>query len=313
MVDADAAVEHLLDLRADPLRPVELADLRVQGGLLPFLQQRQPLELLGHIPALVAIEAKNEGRHLAGMAVALGHQHDLLGEELVGDPHVGERHLALLALDQLEPPAMAALEPGQEFARIADGRGQKQQPGVRRQQGERQFPDDPAFEIGEAVELVHDDGRDVVEVEGVGMEQAVEQDLGDDDEHARVRIDAAIAGDQAHVLGPEAPADGVFLHLAEFLFGQRDERRRVIGRGGGVQRLVQRRLSDERLAGASRGADQHAAFGGEPRQERVLLHGVGRVRQLGEIFFGKLVARGIAHAVPCGVGTEEGVNRIKLS
>ena len=34
MMDADAAVQHLLQLRADALRPVELVDLGVQGGLL---------------------------------------------------------------------------------------------------------------------------------------------------------------------------------------------------------------------------------------------------------------------------------------
>ena len=35
----------------------------------------------------------------------------------------------------------------------------------------------------------------------LGVQQAIEQDLGDDDQDAGVGIDAAIAGDQADVLG----------------------------------------------------------------------------------------------------------------
>ncbi len=118
------------------------------------------------------------------------------------------------------------------------------------QHAQRQFPDDAAFEVGEAVELVHDHGRDTGEIEALGVQQAIEQDLGDDDQHAGVGIDAAIAGDQADVVGAEAPADGAGLHLAEFLLGQGDQRRGVIGDGAGVQGLEQGRLGDERLAGA---------------------------------------------------------------
>ena len=78
-----------------------------------------------------------------------------------------------------------------------------------RQHGQRQLPDDAAFRVGEAVELVHDDGRDLLEIERLRMQQAIEQNLGDDDEDAGVRIDAAIAGDEADVVGlkPQRTAD----------------------------------------------------------------------------------------------------------
>ena len=52
-----------------------------------------------------------------------------------------------------------------------------------RQQGQRQLPDDAALDVGEAVELVHDDGRDVREIERLGMQQPVEEDFGNDDQH----------------------------------------------------------------------------------------------------------------------------------
>lgn len=76
---------------------------------------------------------------------------------------------------------------------------------MRRQHREGQLPDDATLGVGEAVELVHDDRGDLAEVEGGGVQQAIEQDFGDDDENARVGIDAAIAGDQADVLG-ESPS-----------------------------------------------------------------------------------------------------------
>src|SRR6185437_6351706 len=91
----------------------------------------QPLELLGHAPALVAIEAEDQGRRVARVAVPPGHEDELLGEELIGDPFVGERDLALLALDEGDLAAVAAVEPGDELAGVADGGGEEQQADVR--------------------------------------------------------------------------------------------------------------------------------------------------------------------------------------
>ena len=86
----------------------------------------------------------------------------------------------------------------------------------------------------------------------MGVQQAIEQNLGDDDEDAGVGIDAAIAGDESDVVGLKAPAHGGRLHLLKFLFGQGDQRRGVVGDAAGVQRLEEGGLGDERLAGAGR-------------------------------------------------------------
>ena len=152
-----------------------------------------------------------------------------------------------------------------------------------RQQRQRQLPDDAALRVGEGVELVHDDGRDAGEVEPVRVQQPVEQDLGDDDQDAGVRVDLAVAGDQADVVAREAPALGGRLHLLELLLGQGDERRRVVGGAAGVQGLEQGRLGDQRLAGAGRGADQHPLLGREPGEQGFLLHRIRRVRELVEV------------------------------
>ena len=132
------------------------------------------------------------------------------------------------------------------------------------------------------------------------MQQAVEEDLGDDDEDAGVGVDAAVAGDEPDVVGGEAPADGAGLHLLELLLGQGDERGGVVGDGAGVQRLEEPGLCDERLAGAGGGADEDALLGGEPGEQGVFLHRVGRVGELLEVFFEELVARE-------GVGGHRGV------
>ena len=84
------------------------------------------------------------------------------------------------------------------------------------------------------------------------MQQAIQEDFGHDDQHAGRRVLAAIAGDQADVVGMESPAHGRRLHLAEFLLGQGDQRRGVVGHLAGVQGLEQGRLGDERLARAGR-------------------------------------------------------------
>ena len=168
----------------------------------------------------------------------------------IGHPAEGQRHFALLALHQLQLAAVAAFEPAEELGGVADRGREQQQATCARQHAERQFPDDAALRIGEVVKFVHDDGRDVVEIEALRMQQAIEQNLGDDDEDAGVGIDAAIAGDEADVVGLEAPTHGRVLHLLELLLGQRDERRGVIGDVAGVQCLEQRGLGDERLAGA---------------------------------------------------------------
>ncbi len=67
----------------------------------------------------------------------------------------------------------------------------------------------------------------------------------------------------------------------EFLLGQGNERRGVIGLRAGVQRFEQSRLGDERLARSGRRAHHHPLLRPEPRQQRLFLH---RVRRIGKLF-----------------------------
>ena len=73
MMHADAADEQLLELRPDAVGQVILVgrQLRVNLDLLCVAEDRQPLELLGHLPALVAVEAEHQGGHPARASSSL--------------------------------------------------------------------------------------------------------------------------------------------------------------------------------------------------------------------------------------------------
>lgn len=59
---------------------------------------------------------------------------------------------------------------------------------------------------------------------GAGVQQAVEQHLGDHHQHVGVGVFGSVAGDQAHLVAAKAPALGAVLQLGEFLLGERDQR-----------------------------------------------------------------------------------------
>src|SRR5262249_8688178 len=158
-----------------------------------------------------------ESRRFAGFRLALGHVFQKFIEELIGNPAEIERYLAVGTLDKFQSPSVATFEPQEELDRVADRRRQQQQSHRFRQQRQREFPDDAAFGVGEAVEFVHDDGEDVVEIERFDVQQTIQQNLRHDDEDFGVGILAAIAGDEADVGLLETPADGGRLQLAELL------------------------------------------------------------------------------------------------
>ena len=133
------------------------------------------------------------------------------------------------------------------------------------------------------MEFVHDHGGNVPKLEPLGVQQAVEQNLRHDDQDAGAGVDLAVAGHHADVFALEPPPLRHRLHFLELLLGQRDQRRRVIGRGLRVQRFKQCRLGDERFPRPRGRAHQHALLGHEPRQQRLFLHRVRRVRQLVEV------------------------------
>jgi hypothetical protein len=124
------------------------------------------------------------------------------------------------------------------------------------------------------------------------MQQPVEKNLGDDDEHGGVGVHAAIASDQADVVSREAPADGSRLHLLQLLLGEGNQRRRIIGPPTGVQGLKEGCLGDQRFAHPGRGANEDALIGREVGQQRFFLHRVGRERKLIEIERSELIAGG---------------------
>ena len=334
MMHADAAHQKLLEFRSRALGPIVFFQLDGEPLLLAVAQHSLALELLGHGPAFFAIEAEDQGGRHANGVVALGHFFELLGQQHVADPVELQRHFAIAAGDQFEFSVVARAEPMQELDGVAHRGRQQQRSHVLRQQPERQFPNDAALEVVEAMELVHHHRADLIEVERFGkgvrtiylarrgkgdsphlpgrpfgcfaqmgtvpfsahffpaVQQPIQQNFGHDDQHAGVRVLAAVAGHQSHVFREEPPLDGRRLHFAELLLAQGDQRRGVVGDLAGVQRLEQRRLGDQRLARAGRRADHHPLLGREPRQQGLFLHRIRREGDLVEVAADKFVAGG---------------------
>ena len=69
------------------------------------------------------LKQKTSAGVVRAFAFALGHAHQLIAEELVGDPAERERHFALFALHQLQFAAVRAFQPRQELRGIADRGG----------------------------------------------------------------------------------------------------------------------------------------------------------------------------------------------
>ena len=290
MVDADPSVEQSLELGAGSPAEVERVDPVVEVLLL-LVGQVEVLahDVLGDAPALLAVEAEDQGGRPRTFLVAARHHDELFVEELVGHPLVGQRHPAFPALYQGDLAVVLPRQPADELGRVPDRRREQEQADVLGQQAERQLPDDPALHLGEVVELVHDAGRHVGEVEPV--EQPVQEDLGHDDEHRGLGVDLAAAGDQPHVLAAKTPLDRAVLHLLEFLLGQRDQGRRVVGDLPRMERLEEGRLGDQGLARARRRTDEDSLLGLEPGRQREVLDGVGLVGQLVHIPHVQVVAR----------------------
>ena len=291
VMDPHAAQEDLPQFRPRPLAPVVTRELFDEPGLLAFAEDLLALDLLGQRPALLAVEAEDQGGGPPRLVVAGGHFFEVLAQQHVAHPMETQRHLAFLALDQFELALVAVAEPVDEFHGVAHGGREQEGADLRRQQAQREFPDHAALGIGEAVKLVHHHGADLAEVEGLAVQQAVQQDFGHDDQDAGVGVLAAIAGHQADVVGMETPAGRGRLHLAELLLRQGDQRRGVVGRGAGVQGLEQRGLGDQRLARPRGRADQHALRGRKPGQQGLFLDRVGLIGKLIEVPRGQFVAR----------------------
>ena len=131
-----------------------------QQLLLPVAEQCFAFELLGDAPAFFAVKTEEQRWSFSRVIIAVGHHLKLFVEQLIRHPVVAQRHLAILASDQIQPTTVRPVEPDHEVGGVADRRGKQHQPNVLREETQRQFPDDASFRIVEAVELVHHDRCD---------------------------------------------------------------------------------------------------------------------------------------------------------
>ena len=92
-----------------------LGKLLLLGSIHDFLA----LEQLGDRPALLAVETEDQGGGQAALALPAKHQFQLLVQQLVADPLIGQRHLSLVALDQSQPAIVAGGQPMGELPGIA--------------------------------------------------------------------------------------------------------------------------------------------------------------------------------------------------
>src|SRR5262245_23647278 len=115
MMHADAAEQNLPQLRACPLREIKSLQLAGNAALLAVGEQRFAFELLRDVPALIAIEAEEQCGSAAGFIGPLGDLLDQFIQEQIAHPVVTERHAAVGALHQLDPPLMSPLEPLREL------------------------------------------------------------------------------------------------------------------------------------------------------------------------------------------------------
>ncbi len=68
---ADSPQQNLLEFRTDALCPVVSLQLLDEPLLGVATEQMLPLQLLGHVPTLVPVEAEYQCRRSAGLVVAL--------------------------------------------------------------------------------------------------------------------------------------------------------------------------------------------------------------------------------------------------
>ena len=103
-----------------------------------------------------------------------------------------ERHGAFIVGHQCDG-AMCAADPGGDFARIGDGRGETDELDVFRAEDDRLFPRRAAFRVGKEVDLIEDDRVDRVHFPR-RLDEHIAHDFGRHHEDRRARIDRHIAG-----------------------------------------------------------------------------------------------------------------------
>ncbi len=218
-MDPDAPHQNLLQLGPHTVSPVERCELGNKLFLLALGEHILALELFRNRPAFVPAETEEQGRGAARLGIAAGHFFEMLVEQPITDPLERQRDFAVGALGEFQPPRIAISKPREKLDGITDRRRQQEQPHMSRQQGEREFPDDASFHVSETVKLIHHDCGYVLKRERLGLQQAIQQYLGYDDEDLGFRINAPVSRDQADIFGTKSPAYSGRLYFQEFLIG----------------------------------------------------------------------------------------------
>ena len=123
--------------------------------------------------------------------------HQLVAEEIVGDPAKGERHPPVLAFDQLQLAAVVALEPGEELRAlptVAERSSRRTCAGNMPRDSSQTMPCSGSAKLWNSSMTT---AETLLKSKASLVQQAIEEDFGDDDQDAGVRVDAAVAGDEA--------------------------------------------------------------------------------------------------------------------
>ena len=182
----------------------------------------------------------------------------------------GERHGALIVGDQGDR-AVRAADPGGDLPRIGDGRGEADELDMLRAEDDRLFPRRAALRVGEEVDLIEDDRVDRVHLPR-RLDEHIAHDFRRHHEDRRARIDGHVAGQQ-----PDRVAVAV-AQIAEFLIGERLDRRRVHDPPVTQIRLMHSVFRDDRFSCAGRGGDHHR-FAAPQRFDGIVLKRVEGKRE----------------------------------
>ena len=159
-----------------------------------------------------------------------------------------------------------------------------------RQQTQSELPNDAAFDIVEAMELVHHNCPHIVEVKRFLVQQSIQQNLGNDHQDLRTRIHFPVTRHQANFIRVKSPLNDFLPDLTELLIGKRDQRRCVVSLLAKLECFVECGFGDQRFAGSRRSTNKHTLLFSEPCQQSFFLDRVGIKRNRIEVGFGDFVA-----------------------
>ena len=233
MMHADAAHQQLLELRPGALATSRTAPVRRRAASAGRRSStRLPLSCSATVQHSSRLKQKTRAGVVRASSSPCGHLLELLGQQHVADPVVLQRHLALVAGDQFQPPVVARAAASAGTRRrcppwptaAACGRAPAAAPATvpRRCRAPgsvklwnssittalTSLKSNAAAEGDSPRCAKHPSGRSGKSATvpfSAAVQQAVQQDFGHDDQHAGVGILAAVAGHQAHVARAGSP------------------------------------------------------------------------------------------------------------